>query len=181
MNNLEVLTREEAPAESRDLFDQLKSKLGKVPNLYAVIGNSGPALQATLGIGEALAQGEFSDTEREVIALAVAQANDCDYCLAAHTTLGKMFGLSEQETVDIRNGEPANGKFRVLSRLVRAITTTRGFPEETLIADFYEAGYTPAALSEIIVLVALNTITNYTNHIAGTPIDFPLAPAVVNS
>ena len=87
-----------------------------------------------------------------------------------------MKGLSVDETVEIRNGEIADEKYKALSDLAKAITDKRGYPDQKLFDAFFEAGYNQAALSELIVLVSLNTITNYTNHIAQTEIDFPVAP-----
>lgn len=175
MKNLETLTAEQAPETSQKIFASLKQKIGMVPNIYATIGNSGKALQATLGIGENLSGGEFSAKEAEV-ALAVAQANSCDYCLAAHTAVGKSLGLTEEDTVNVRSGNIEDKKLHALSVLASSITATRGNPDQSQIDAFFTAGYSKAALAELIVYVALNTITNYTNHIAGTTIDFPVAP-----
>lgn len=178
MSNLKTLSKETASAESKEIFDNLEKKLGFVPNVYATIGNSSKALAATLSIGQTLQGGAFSGKETEAIALAVAQANACDYCLAAHTAVGKMQGLTEDQTVEIRNGEITDTKLKALTDLTKAITETRGYPKAGLIENFYNAGYSQAALAELIVLVGLNTITNYTNHIAETAIDFPKAPAL---
>lgn len=181
MKNLETLTAEQAPETSQKIFAALKQKMGMLPNVYATIGNSGKALQATIGIGENLSGGEFSAREAEVIALAVAQANSCDYCLAAHTAVGKSLGLSEEEMVSVRSGNIENTKLKALSALANSITATRGNPGQSQIDAFFDAGYTKAALAELIVYVALNTITNYTNHIAGTTIDFPVAPELATA
>lgn len=181
MKNLETLTPDQAPALSQEIFGAIKKNIGMLPNLYATIGNSGHALKATLAIGETLASGEFTDKEREVIALAVAQANDCDYCLAAHTAIGQSLGFTLEDTVAIRSGEAADDKLRTLATLSASITETRGFPGQEKIDAFFDAGYSQAALAELIVLVGLNTITNYTNHIAGTTVDFPAAPELATA
>jgi len=181
MKNLEVLSKEQASETSKEIFESLEKKIGMVPNVYAAIGNSGPALKATLSIGETVGKGEFSGKEVEAIALAVAQANACDYCLAAHTAVGKSYGFSEEETVAIRNGEIKDEKLKALTELAKAITESKGYPEQELLDDFFSVGYNKAALAELIVLIGLNTITNYTNHIAGTAIDFPAAPALVEA
>lgn len=178
MRNLEALTKEQASEESGKIFDAVKGKIGMVPNLYATIGNSSKALNAILTFGDNLGGGEFSNKEIEAVALAVSQKNSCDYCLAAHTALGKMNGLSEEETVDIRTGEIADNKLHALTTLAANITETRGFPEQQLIDNFFSAGYSKAALVEVIGLVALNTFNNYTNNIADTEVDFPKAPAL---
>lgn len=181
MSKLKTLSKENASKESKEIFENLESKLGFVPNVYATIGNSAKALSATLSIGQTLQGGAFSGKETEAIALAVAQANDCGYCLAAHTAVGKMQGLTDDQTVEIRNGEIADKKLKALTDLAKAITEMRGYPKDELIEKFYDAGYSQTAFAELIVLVGLNTITNYTNHIAETEIDFPKAPALQNA
>lgn len=108
--------------------------------------------------------------------MAVAQANNCTYCLSAHTTIGKMLGFSEIETLEIRQGTIDDPKLQALTALAREITETRGFPAQHIVDGFLEAGYTQGALVDVIGLVALNTFTNYLNHIADTEVDFPVAP-----
>jgi len=176
MSNLKVTKLEEANPISKEIFEGMKKQMGMVPNVYVAIGNSGPALKATLAIQENLGKGEFDGKEQETIALSVAEANSCDYCLSAHTAVGKMKGLTEYQTIAIRNGSIEDNKLKALSDLAKAITETRGYPDQKLFDAFFDAGYNQAALSELIVLVALNTITNYTNHVAKTDIDFPVAP-----
>ncbi|MEL7005601.1 MAG: carboxymuconolactone decarboxylase family protein [Bacteroidota bacterium] len=178
MKNLEALTREQASEESAQIFDAVKSKIGMVPNLYATIGNSAKALNGILTYGETLGSGEFSTKQIEAVALAVSQKNSCDYCLAAHTALGKMNGLSEEDTIAIRTGEIQDEKLNALTTLAADITETRGFPSQELVDRFFNVGFSKAALVELIGLVALNTFNNYTNNIADTAIDFPQAPAL---
>ena len=181
MKNLEVLTREEVGTETQEVFDALKGKVGMVPNLYAAVANSPKALNALLTLGENLSGGEFSGKEVEVIALAVGQNNHCDYCLSAHTAIGKLNGFTAEETLQIRNGEIADEKLNALAALATAITETKGRPEQGLIDRFFEVGYSKAALAELIGFVALNTFTNYFNHIAATKIDFPAAPQLTEA
>ena len=176
MKNLESLTFEQASDESKEIFEGLKAKLGNVPNVYATIGNSSKALKGVLDLNNTLSQGEFSGKEVEAIALSVAQVNECNYCLAAHTTVGKMQGLTEDETVEIRTGDIRDEKLKALTDLAKQITITRGNPDQGYINSFFGAGYNKAALAELIGFIAVNTITNYTNHIAETDIDFPVAP-----
>lgn len=175
MKNLEVLNRAQVGNETQQVFDELKNKVGMVPNIYATAANSHYALTALLNLGETLKKGEFSDKEVEAVALAVAEENNCKYCLSAHTAVGKMVGFSEEETLKLRSGEIENEKLYTLTTLAREITGKRGYPNQESVEDFFKAGYNKAALAELIGLVALNTFTNYTNHIAGTPIDFPEA------
>ncbi len=176
MKNLEVLNRDQVAPETQEIFDGLKTKIGMVPNLYATTANSHYGLLALLQLGETLKKGNLTNKEVEAVALAVGQANNCGYCLSAHTTIGKMLGFSEEQTVEIRQGTIEDNKLQALSKLAREITETRGFPSQQAISDFFSAGYSKGALVDVIGLVALNTYTNYINHIADTEIDFPVAP-----
>jgi len=175
MKNLEVLTHDQVAPETQEIFDSLKGKIGMVPNLYATTANSHKALSTMLNTTETLGSGEFSGKEVETIALTVGQANGCGYCLSAHTALAKMNGLTEEQTLEIRRGTIEDEKLNVLSTLARQITLSRGRPDQSLIDNFFDTGYSKAALAELIGLVALNTFTNYINNIAETKIDFPLA------
>ena len=175
MSHLKVLKREEVNEGTQVVFDTLKKKVGMVPNLYAATANSPKALTALLTLGENLGGGQFSGKEVEAIALAVGEANSCDYCLSAHTAIAKMNGFTEEETFALRNADSSDTKLNALTQLAREITITRGKPAATFIDSFFAAGYNEAALAELIGYVAQNTFTNYVNHIAETPIDFPLA------
>ena len=181
MKNLEILKREQVTPETQVIFDNLKKAAGMVPNLYAVAANSHAALQAMLGLTETLKKGRFTGKEQEAIALAVGETNQCHYCIAAHTALGLMRGFSEAETVGIRMGDIEDSKLKALTDLAREITTTSGFPGQQYIDRFLEAGYDKGALVELIGLVALNTFTNYLNHIAETEIDFPVVPSLTEA
>ena len=181
MKNLEILSREQVAPETQEVFDALKKKVGMVPNLYATTAHSHKGLNALLTLGDNLNGGEFSAKEGEAIALAVGESNTCGYCLSAHTAIGKMVGFSADEIVQLRTGEIEDPKLNVLTKLAKAITETRGFPEQSLIEEFFAAGYNKAALVELVGHVAKNTFTNYINHIAETTIDFPEVSPLVAS
>ncbi len=176
MSRLKALTREEVASTNQQIFDKLSSAMGRVPNLYATYANSPVALKANLELGETLKSGSFNAREVEGIALAIAEANGCDYCLAAHTAVGRKVGLTESEIVQIRAGDITDPKLRSLTDLAREIITSRGRPSEEILNRFYGAGYNDSALVELIGFVALNTFNNYLNHIADTEVDFPAVP-----
>lgn len=178
MTKINALTYEQAAPQTQEIFDALKSKIGMVPNLYATIGHSPAALNAILGFGEALGGGELNAQEAEAIALAVGQENECGYCLSAHSAIGKMVGFSEEETLQLRQANIEDPKLNALTQLAQAIAATRGRPSQTLLDNFFNAGYSQGAFVELIGYVALNTFTNYFNHIAETDIDFPLAQGI---
>jgi len=178
MSNINTLTYEQAAPATQEIFTALKKKVGMVPNLYATIGHSPVALQAILAFGETLGKGEFTPQETEAIALSVGQENDCGYCLSAHSAIGKMVGFSEEETLQLRQTTIEDPKLSALTQLVKEIVVTRGRPSQALLDNFFNAGYSKGAFVELIGFVALNTFTNYFNHIAETKIDFPLAAGV---
>ena len=97
MKALKALSSEQATVETAAIFDKIKQHIGRVPNLYAAIGNSSNLLEGFLHFGESLKKGVFSSKEQEAIALAVSQVNKCAYCLSAHTAMAKMHGFSEEE------------------------------------------------------------------------------------
>lgn len=178
MNTLKSLSFEEANENSQAVFNAVKGKIGMVPNLYAAMGASDKLLSGFLSFTETLKSGEFSAKEYEVIALATSQANGCAYCLSAHTTLGKMNGLSEEETLDIRTNTIANSKLNALTRLTSEFVNTKGHPTQNTINTFFTEGYSKAAFAELIGAIALTTVTNYVFHNGGFEIDFPKAQKI---
>jgi len=175
MKHLEILSQEQVGPEVQEIFQGLKKKIGMVPNLYGVQANSPVAFKAFLELGSAMEGGFFSPKEVQAIYLVVSQTNECNYCLAAHTALGKMVGFSEEETLDLRTGSIEDQKLRALTTLAKEITLHKGHPNEKHLENFFEVGFGKQALVELIGLVAFKTFSNYLNHIADTPIDFPQA------
>ncbi len=110
---------------------------------------------------------------RERISIEAAEANDCNYCLAAHTLLGKLAGLDESERHAARRGESSDPKADAALKFARTLLENRGDVTDDDVRRVKEAGYTDGEVAEVIALVALNVLTNYFNVAAGTPIDFP--------
>ncbi|MEM6569972.1 MAG: carboxymuconolactone decarboxylase family protein [Planctomycetota bacterium] len=167
-----------APEASRPLLDAVAKKMGMVPNLLGTLANGPAALQSYLSLSDALGGGLFSAKERELVALAIGESNTCDYCLAAHTMIGGSVGLSADEIEGARRASSSDPKVESLVALAQSIVVTRGRPDGADVQRFVDAGWTHGHLVELIALVALNTLTNYTNHIAETEVDFPAAPAL---
>lgn len=175
MKKLSVLTKEQAPAQSRDIFEGIEKAVGILPNIYAVIGNSANALGSYLAFSEAQKNGSFNTKEREAVFLAVSEENGCNYCLSAHTTIAKMNGFSEEETLALRAGNHNDYKLNALVSLAKSIVATRGKAEEIKVKEFFEAGYDEKALVDLVALVVDKTFTNYIGRIAKPDIDFPIA------
>lgn len=180
MTKIELLPEEQASAATQELYALLKKKMGKVPNIYQVYGHSAAALQANLQLDEALSKGELSGKEIEMVALVVSQFNECDYCLAAHTMLAKMYGMTDAQALQVRAGAfEGSEKWQALLNFTQAVLRKRGRIAAEELQDFLEAGYTRGAVVEVIGQIAKNMFNNYANHIAGTEVDFPKAPALL--
>ena len=169
---------EASPEASRPFLEAVKKMLGSVPNLFRMVGNSPAALEGYLGLNGALAKGKLDAKTRERIALAVAEINGCNYCLSAHTYLGKNLAkLDDAEITANRNGGSNDAKADAAVRFAAKVTATKGRVADNDLHAAKSAGYGDAEIMEIIAHVALNTLTNYVNNVTGTDIDFPVVPA----
>jgi uncharacterized peroxidase-related enzyme len=178
MPRLEPIEPETAAGRTRELLDQTKARMGKVPNLIKTLANSPAALEAYLGFSDALSNGVIPARLREQIALTVSEANNCGYCLAAHSAVGKMVGLSDEEIQDSRQGTAADGKTEAALRFSRQLVEKLGWVNDGDVGHLREAGYGDEEIAEIVAHVARNIFTNYFNHVAETVVDFPEAPAL---
>ena len=172
MEEIKVLSIDEAPEKSKKLLETIKEGFGKIPNVFAVMAHSPETLEACLSYKEILSRGELTPKEQEAVSLAIAQQNECGYCLAAHTTVAGMAGVSQEEILRNRKGDSTDSKIEALLNLTKNILATNGNPSGGNIDAFISAVYSKAALFELIGFVSLNIFTNYVNHIAKTPIDF---------
>ncbi len=174
MSRLTVPTREAAPAGSQPLLDGVHKQLGSVPNLFRLIGLSPAALEGFLGLNGALAHSLDART-RERIAIAVAQANGCDYCLSAHSYIAlNLVKLGDDEIALARKGASTDAKAEAALRFSRRVLETRGRVAEADLAAVRSAGYSEAQVVEIVAVIASNIFTNYLGNIAETEIDFPV-------
>jgi uncharacterized peroxidase-related enzyme len=171
---------ETAPAAAQPLLEGVKKMLGSVPNLFRITANSPAALEGYLGLNGALAKGSLAAQTRERIALAVAQINGCQYCLAAHTYLGtNVAKLSDAEIAANRAGKSHDAKADAAVRFAVKLVGERGHVGDADISALKSAGYSEAEIVEIVAHVALNTLTNYLNSALDTPIDFPAVTSKV--
>jgi uncharacterized peroxidase-related enzyme len=166
---------EAAPAAARPSLEAVKKQLGSVPNLFRVVANSPAALEGYLGLNGALAKGSLDAKTRERIAIAVAEINGCGYCLSAHTYIGKNIAkLDDAEITANRSGASNDVKADAAVRFVAKLVNARGHVGDADLAAVKAAGFDDAQVVEIVLHVALNTLTNYVNEVAKTDIDFPV-------
>ncbi|GHF52439.1 carboxymuconolactone decarboxylase family protein [Seohaeicola zhoushanensis] len=167
-----------APTAAQPLLEAVRKSLGSVPNLFRITANSPVALEGYLGLSGALAKGRLSPQTRERIALAVAQINGCDYCLSAHSYLGRNLAkLDEAEIAANRNGHSSDPKADAAVQFAAQLVQKRGQVSEAEVSAVKLAGYGEAEIVEIVAHVALNTLTNYLNEALDTPIDFAVVSA----
>jgi len=164
----------DAPEKSQPLLNAVNAQLGSVPNMFRLISNSPQALEGYLGMSGALGKGALPAATRERIALAVAEANGCNYCLSAHAYLGKNLAkLDDAEIEANRNGASNDPKADAAVRFAAKVVAQRGHVAAADVEAVRAAGYTDAQILEIVQHVALNTWTNYVNEVFQTAIDFP--------
>jgi uncharacterized peroxidase-related enzyme len=174
MTAFSVPTRDDVTPENQALFDNLKKALGFVPNLYATFAYSPTALGTYLALQNA--KSSLKPKEREAINLVVSQVNDCEYCLAAHTALGKMLGFTDAQILEIRRGRASfDPKLDGLVRFVREVAEKRGHVSATTTDAFLAAGWSQANLVDAIMVVGDKTISNYLHGTTKIPVDFPAA------
>jgi AhpD family alkylhydroperoxidase len=175
MTIIKVPTREDVSSANQAIFDNLKKNLGVVPNLYATLAHSEHALGNYLAFQNA--KSSITGKAREVVNLVVSEVNSCEYCLAAHTMIGKSSGFTDEQILEIRSGYASfDLKFDALARLVRDIAVSRGHANSTLVDAFFAAGWTKENLVDTIVLIGDKTVTNYLHATTRVPVDFPAAP-----
>jgi uncharacterized peroxidase-related enzyme len=172
MSTFNVPTREEVTTGNQAIFDDLNKALGFVPNLYATYAHSETALENYLNLSNA--KTSLSAKEKEVVNLAVSEANGCIYCLSAHTAIGKMNGFTDEQILEFRAGHSSfDTKLNSLANLAKNITKNRGKADQEVVNNFFAAGYSKGNLIDTIVLVGDKTISNYIYGTTQIPVDFP--------
>jgi AhpD family alkylhydroperoxidase len=180
MTTINVPTRDDVSAGNQVIFDQLKSKLTFVPNLYATFAHSENALASYLAFQNA--KSSITGKAREVVNLVVSEVNACDYCLAAHTVLGGMVGFTSDQVLEIRSGRASfDAKLDALAKLVRNIALNRGHADQALVQAFFAAGWTKENLIDAIIVIGDKIVSNYLHSTTLVPVDFPVAPKLMKA
>ncbi len=162
-----------ADADVQATLSAVKAKIGTVPNLFSTFAKSPAVLNGYLALSDALGKGVLTAKQREIISLAVAQANECHYCLSAHTLMGNGAGLSQEGIRKAREGKAESTLDDAVASFARRVVDTRGQVSDADLAAARSAGLSDAHIVEVIANVAINVLTNYTNNVALTDIDFP--------
>lgn len=176
MTRIQPVQIEVADSKTAEVLRAVKRNLGMIPNLISTMAQSPATANAYLGFSQTLAGGVLPSRLREQISLTVGQANECNYCIAAHCALGHKAGLNAADIAHARNGTATDDKARVALAFARKLVENRGRVTDAEVESVRHAGYSDGEIAEIVANVALNIFTNYFNHVAGTEIDFPAAP-----
>jgi uncharacterized peroxidase-related enzyme len=175
MSRIAIPALESVTGATAEVYAQIKKAAGKVPNTFAAIGAHGPAaLKAILQADGVLAAGSLSRQDQETIKLVLSEAVGCDYCVAAHSLLGKMTGLKPDTLKQVRAGEATGDDKRdALVHFVHTLAKTSGTISDAAFRAIKDAGYTDEQLVDIALAIAVTTFTNVFNRINDTAIDFP--------
>ncbi len=173
MSRITPVSNESANSEQRRVFDAIHMKLGSVPNFLRVFAHSPDALQAFLGLHHFASHGSLDAATRERIALALAQQNECEYCLSAHTAVGRKAGLNEAEIQANRAGTSQDSKAAVAVSFARAVAQHKGEVTNAELQSMREAGFSEADIIEVITHVGMNVLTNMLGKASRVDIDFP--------
>jgi uncharacterized peroxidase-related enzyme len=173
MSRITTIEQSNANAEQKALLDAIQGQLGMVPNFLKVFANSPAALRAFLGLHGIANEGVLNAQTRERIALALAQQNGCEYCLSAHTAIGRKAGLSGSEIDANRAGTSEDARAAVAVKLARSLAEHNGEIATAELVEARAAGYSDAEIVEIITHVGMNVMTNILGKASRVEIDFP--------
>lgn len=176
MSDFKLHTMDSAPAESRDMLNAVQSKMGFVPNLFGKLAEAPAALEAYLALTSILEKTSLQPTEQQTILLAVAVENRCEFCVAAHSAGAGQAGVPKEVIQALRDRQDVpDERLGALARFAQTVVRDRGWVSEDELNRFLNAGYTQQNVFEVLVGVSLKTLSNYANHIAGTPLNKELS------
>ena len=176
MSRLPLVDAHTAPAQSRPQLEQIERAFGATPNMFKAMAHSPAALKSMWGSFGALAQGALDARLGEQIAVAVAERNGCEYCLAAHTALGRKAGATAGEMAAAQAGEASDPQASAALRFALKLVNERGHVGAQDLQAMRAAGFNDAQIVEVVAHVALNLFTNYVNVAFAVPLDFPAVP-----
>lgn len=178
-----IHTVESAPEAAKEFLAGAKQSLGFLPNLFAVMASAPALVKAYGALSKLFDETSLSPTERQIVLLSVSAENGCEYCVAAHTAIAGMQKVSGDVVEAIRARRPiSDPKLEALRRFAASVAVTRGHPTEAEVRAFLAVdGYTETQVLEVILGVGFKTLSNYTNHLAQTPLDQAFAPVAWSS
>ena len=172
MSHFPVHTLDSAPDQSKDLMQLTAKNFGFVPNLISVMATSPSLTEAYLSVAGIFANSSLTPTEQQVVLLTVSYYHQCTYCVAAHTAIAGMKNVDPEIVTAIRQNKPlSDSKLQALREFTNLLLDNRGWANDEDIQNFLNAGYQAQHLLDILVGIAQKTLSNFTNHLAKTPLD----------
>lgn len=173
-----VHTVETAPVAAKETLAGARSAFGFVPNLLGVMATAPALVKAYVALSRIFEETSFDATERQTVLLTANYENDCEYCIAAHSVIAGMQKVPDVVVQAIRDNRPIpDAKLEALRRFTAAVVNTSGWPSDDDVQAFTNAGYGERQILEVILGIGFKTLSNYTNHVAGTPLDAAFAKA----
>ena len=172
MTDFIIHTQQTAPASSAPLLEKAQAAYGMVPGLFGVLAEAPKALEAYQTLGKLFSETSLTTTEQHVVWLTINYENDCGYCVPAHTGLAKLDGVADDVIEALREGQAlADTKLQALNTFTVQVVRSRGWVTDDDVQAFLDAGYTQRHILEVVLGLAHKVLSNYTNHIADTPVD----------
>jgi uncharacterized peroxidase-related enzyme len=176
--NYPIHTSKTAPEVAKATLNNVEKTMGFVPNLIGVMAEAPALAKAYTALSAIFEETSFTATERQTVLMTVNHYNDCAYCMAAHSTIAEMKNVPSDVIEALRNDTPINdSKLEALRHFTINIIETRGWPTEDHTKAFFAAGYDQSQVLEVVLGIGWKTLSNYTNHIASTPLDQAFSPA----
>lgn len=176
MHRFVIHTTDTAPEKATPMLEKIEDDLGYVPNLFGGLADAPAVLDAYLSLDKRFRNTELTPLQRNIVLLTASRANECEYCMAAHSADLSEAGFPTDEIERVRSAEPlSDDRLEALRLFTHRIVERRGHPRDEHIADFLEAGFERPQVLEVVLGVAMKTLSNYTNHIMDTPLDEPIA------
>jgi alkylhydroperoxidase family enzyme len=174
-----IYTIDTAPEESKATLVHAKETFGFIPNLEGIFAQSPALLKGSMTLWDLFQTTSFSPVEQQAIYLTANYEHECHYCMAAHSGLAKIIGMSANDIQALRDGTSlSDPKLQALRHFTKRMVQVRGWIDDSEIKEFLAAGYTQQHVLEVILGIAIKILHNYTNHIAKTPLDKPFQPYV---
>jgi uncharacterized peroxidase-related enzyme len=167
-----------APAAAKPTLEKLEKTLGFIPNLYAHLAEAPAALNGYVALGDQFKQASLNPVEQQVVLISASIENGCDYCTAAHSFVARNLVKADGKIIDALRArrDLPDARLNALARFAREMVETRGRPASAVLNAFYAAGFDQRAVLEVITGIALKTLSNYMNHLTGTPLDVTFEP-----
>ena len=172
MFDFDIHNKDTASKEGAKSIDKVLKKFGFVPNIIGVMAEAPATATSYLALADLVETTSFSDTEIQTVLMTINRFHECTYCMAAHSVIAEMKNVPESVINAIRDDRPIqDNKLETLRQTVYSLVENRGHLSKGTLGKFASAGYTRKNLLELLPLIAMKTLSNYTNHLANTPLD----------